>query len=146
MDTPATDQPTTITGAQLRAHYAAEAKAAGLELDDADLALIDRLVAATDAARQVEDEMTRSGAVLLSDAGTPRRNPLVSDLRGLVETCAKLTTALDRRLADAAADGPTDRGGTRPFATRGPYAAATGTDDAPAATRRPSRTPRKRSR
>ena len=37
------ERPTPITGAQLREHYRGEATAAGLELDDADHALLDRL-------------------------------------------------------------------------------------------------------
>lgn len=134
-----------VTGKVLREHYIREATDAGLALDDADESLIARLAAATDAARQVEAELARSGAVLISETGTPRRNPLVADLRALSETIARLTVLLDRRIADTTGTGPADRGGTRPFQTRGSYdKAKTGTDAAPAV-RRPARTrPRKR--
>ncbi|GAA4661659.1 hypothetical protein [Gordonia humi] len=137
-----------VTGEQLREHYVGWAQDEGVTLDPSDLALIDRLVTATDFARDLEHKLATVGAVLLTAHGTEKANPLLAASRSQAELTAKLVTVLDRRIGDAAADDVPNRGGVQPFATRGPYAPSkTGTDDEPVATsRRPARTPRKRAR
>lgn len=132
------------TGAALREHYTEWAREEGVDLDPSDHALIERLAAATDAARDLEASITRNGAVIVTETGYEKPNPALTALRGQTELTAKLVTVLDRRITDAASDTPINRGGVAPFAVRGQYD-KTGTDAAPTAARKPSRTrPKKR--
>lgn len=133
---------TGATGDAIRAFYTKWAADEGLELDVTDLALLERLAKATDLAARIEAQIDADGPMLTTERGTSKPHPGLPALRGEVELAAKLTVLLDKRIEDAAADQPANRGGVAPFATRGQY--RTGTDDTPAAVRRPARTPRKR--
>lgn len=139
-------KPTGTTGADLVRFYTSWAKDEGVDLDPSDVSLIERLSAATDAARELEAAVIRSGAVVLTEAGNAKPHPALPALRGQTELCAKLTTMIDRRITDAAAgDDAVNRGGVRPFETRGMYSKAA-TGDTPPAVRLPARTPRTKRR
>lgn len=133
---------TGTTGEAIRAFYLSWAADEGLELDVTDLALLERLAKATDLAARIEAQIDADGPMLTTERGTSKPHPGLPALRGEVELAAKLTVLLDKRIEDAASDQPANRGGVAPFATRGQY--RTGTDDTPAAVRKPARTPRKR--
>lgn len=135
-------KPTGTTGEAIRAFYTTWAADEGLELDVTDLALLERLAKATDLAARIEAQIDADGPMLTTERGTSKPHPGLPALRGEVELAAKLTVLLDKRIEDAASDQPANRGGVAPFATRGQY--RTGTDDTPAAVRKPARTPRKR--
>lgn len=136
---------TGTTGEAIRAFYTTWAADEGLELDVTDLALLERLAKATDLAARIEAQIDADGPMLTTERGTSKPHPGLPALRGEVELAAKLTVLLDKRIEDAAAgDDAVNRGGVRPFETRGQY--RTGTDDTPAAVRRPARTPRTKRR
>ncbi|MGC4960044.1 P27 family phage terminase small subunit [Gordonia sp. DT101] len=129
------------TGAEMTAHYLAEASRLGLVLDDADEMLLGQLADTVDTIAEFQASIDDHGAMTTTATGKIERNPATVEIRAQRTTLLKIVTLIDRRFAVAAAGGVDHRNGVKPGTIRGPYLGDGGRRANP---RRPQRTPRQR--
>ena len=82
-------------------HYEEEAKAAGVGLDTADLALIHNIEATADDIEELDKALAQDGRVVTSASGTVKVHPAVAAVKNLRVNHARLIAVMDSRIRAA---------------------------------------------